>query len=75
MAASSRLLVGEKVPLILVSDNERDNRDAAIQGLLAGADDAVQYPFRVEELMARITSHVCPAPLLPILVLVCQLVK
>lgn len=53
-----RQLIGALVPLILVSDTSRGARDAAVRGLHAGADDAVQYPFRVDELIARIISHV-----------------
>jgi DNA-binding response OmpR family regulator len=46
---------GSKVPIILVT--ARDDISDRVAGLDAGADDYVIKPFSIEELLARIRSH------------------
>jgi DNA-binding response OmpR family regulator len=47
---------GSKVPIILVT--ARDDISDRVAGLDAGADDYVIKPFSIEELLARIRSHI-----------------
>jgi DNA-binding response OmpR family regulator len=46
---------GSKVPVILLT--ARDEVEDRVTGLDAGADDYVVKPFSIEELLARIRSH------------------
>jgi DNA-binding response OmpR family regulator len=46
---------GSKIPVILLT--ARDEVEDRVAGLDAGADDYVVKPFSIEELLARIRSH------------------
>lgn len=49
-------IIGEKVPIILLT--AKDEINDRVAGLDAGADDYLVKPFTMEELLARIRSHV-----------------
>lgn len=51
-----RATVGNTAPVVLMVDAL--DEQSTVQGLLCGADDAIKRPYRVDEVIARIQTHV-----------------